>query len=166
MFFKSLSANAKNAASKNALTPVRTSKKSVPSVIAEDVSFLGNIISEGMIDFDGKIDGNIHCQTAIIRPSGIVNGEVIADTVQVYGTVKGLIKAKNVHLYASAVVEGIIMHEAITIQDGARIDGKFKRTNKAAAQLRHDASESMDDDFDGGMEAPKVLEGLRLIAQA
>ncbi|MEJ0009310.1 MAG: polymer-forming cytoskeletal protein [Alphaproteobacteria bacterium] len=47
------------------------------------MNVLGNIISEGMLDIDGKIDGNVRCHTVSIRENGQVRGDVIAEIVYV-----------------------------------------------------------------------------------
>ena len=148
-----------------------------PSVIAEGMHMLGNIVSEGTLDIDGKIDGNVRGHTITIRSNGMIRGDVVADTVYVYGSVEGLIKAKIVMLYADAKVTGTIMHESITIEDGAFVDGKFKRTDKIAfqdaeAELARrlkaptiDSPFNNDNDNDEPSEAEiKILENLRLIS--
>ena len=65
-----------------------------------------------------------------------------------------MVRARDVHLHASCHIEGIIMHEAISIEDGAFIDGTCKRTDKLPG---HDNMES------GGSEPIDLLENLRLI---
>lgn len=133
-------------------------KDAVPSIIAQDMHLLGNIVADGVIDFDGKIDGNIRCQTLNVRKNGTVNGEITADDVFVYGKVKGVIRARNVYLFAASSVEGIVMHESIAIEDGAFLDGKLKRTDKPAA-----------DDPEGEIieadpaDTVKLFENIRLI---
>ncbi|MDE3060337.1 MAG: polymer-forming cytoskeletal protein, partial [Pseudomonadota bacterium] len=107
-------------------------------------------------DFNGTLDGNIRCATFILRDKGVVNGEITADSAMIYGKVKGLIRAKNVQLFSTCRVEGIIMHEGLTIEDGAFVDGKFKRTDKAPT-AEEDEEESTDA---GGI---KMLENIRLI---
>lgn len=130
-------------------------RSAVPTVVSQDLHFLGNIISDGVIDFDGKIDGNIRCHTLNVRKHGIVNGEVTAEEIFVYGKVKGIIRAKNVYLYASCHIEGVILHESIAIEDGAFIDGKCKRTDKPES----DSSGSYED-FE---ETPPPVGGLRAL---
>jgi cytoskeletal protein CcmA (bactofilin family) len=103
---------------------------SVPTMIAKDFNILGNVISDGVIDFDGTINGNVRCHSLNVRKNGTVTGEIVAEDVFVYGKIKGIIRAKNVYLYASCHIEGIVMHETIAIEDGAFIDGKCKRTDK------------------------------------
>lgn len=131
------------------------SRKAIPSVISSDMNILGNIISDGFMDIDGRIEGNVRCGSVTIRSKGIVKGDVVAETVSVYGEVTGLIKAKHVHLYPTARVEGIIMHESLSIQDGAFVDGKFKRTDKVFMEEEYD--------FDG-VDSFDTLENLRLIS--
>lgn len=138
-------------------------KDAIPSVMTSDVNVLGNIVSDGNIDFDGTLNGNIRCNMLIIRANGCVKGEVVANNVMVYGRVKGLIRAKNVQLFATCNVEGIIMHETIAIEDGAFIDGKFKRSDKVQMD---DESEADDGELvfdESNTLDSKVLENIRLI---
>lgn len=107
------------------------SKKIVPSVISANISILGNIISEGLVDFDGNIDGNIQCHSLLVRQNARINGEIRADSVQVSGRVYGTIRARVVTLQSTANVEGIVMHEQIIIEDGATVDGKLKKVTNS-----------------------------------
>lgn len=147
--------------------PTPSKKDVIPSVMSSDINVLGNIISDGNIDFDGTINGNIRCNVLIIRGNGSIKGEVMANNVLIYGRVKGLIRAKNVHLYATCNVEGIIMHETISIEDGAFVDGKFKRTDKVELdeELENaDDNDTSDFSFDDSNSIDsKMLENIRLI---
>jgi len=141
----------------------KNKKEAIPSIITRDVNVLGNIVSDGNIDFDGTLNGNIRCAMLTIRGNGYIKGEVVANCVVVYGKVKGLIRAKNVQLCASCNVEGIIMHEVISIEDGAFIDGKCKRTDKiqTAEDEENDSGDFSFEDNSGS--EPKMLENIRLI---
>jgi cytoskeletal protein CcmA (bactofilin family) len=81
--------------------------------------------------------------------------------------VRGLIRATSVHLYSSCRVEGVIMHQSLTVEDGAFIDAKFKRLgeNSMHGQEKTDSDSSSlsgDDDGNGVIES-KPLNNLRLI---
>jgi cytoskeletal protein CcmA (bactofilin family) len=150
--------------------PAFSNRKTPPTVISQDVNILGNVFSDGVVDIDGRIEGNVRATSVTIRANGKVMGDVHAETVQVYGEVKGILKAKNVELYASCRVEGIIMHESLQVEDGAYIDGKFKRMDKtaeaSAAQdaLLHSFQEpSSAGDETGNVMPYNVLENLRLL---
>ena len=137
-------------------------KEATPSVITRDVNVLGNIVSDGNIDFDGMLNGNIRCATLTIRANGYIKGEVVANHVIVYGKIKGLIRAKHVQLCSTCNVDGIVMHETISIEDGAFLDGKCKRTDK----VQTSEDEYNDGDFafeDSSATDLKVLENIRLI---
>ncbi len=169
MFGRSTSSNQPKAATPTANTPRKTSVP--PSVISADMYVLGNIISsDGLLDIDGKIDGNVRCKVATVRPNGRVKGDVTAELVHVYGEIEGLVKAKSVILYASARVQGTIMHESLSIEDGAFVDGKFKRTDKVtidgelSKSLELSAFDNDNDDTTASAEELKVLENLRLIS--
>lgn len=115
--------NSKNAIAKN---------KSMPSVISNDMNILGNLISDGYVDINGHIEGNVKCDVLTIRAQGIVKGDIFAETVNVHGQVSGIIKAKHVFMASSARVRGVIMHESMSMEEGAFIDGQCKRTDRSA----------------------------------
>jgi cytoskeletal protein CcmA (bactofilin family) len=141
--------------------PAPAKKGAFPTVVTHEMHIIGNIVSDGVIDFDGTIDGNIRCQMITIRERGRVNGEIIADTVLVYGKVVGLIRSRHAHLFSTCHIEGVVMHESITIEDGAFIDGKCKRTNKILDVKKPVAEE--DEESDSSVRPLKVLENIRLI---
>lgn len=105
-------------------------KMEIPSVISEDMNILGNIISDGYIDINGNVEGNVKCKSVTVRERGYIRGDVVAETVNIYGEVDGLIKAKNVHLFSTCKIAGVIMHESMSVEDGAFIDGQCKRMDR------------------------------------
>lgn len=155
----------KNSKSTESKKPVTSRKKAPPSIISSDMDMLGNIISDGTVDVDGRIEGNIKAGQLTIRENGRITGDVHADVVHVYGQVKGLIKAKDVQLFASARVEGTIMHESLSIEDGAFVDGKFKRTDRMALEeARSNQSPRLTNQHrDDEDDEPALLDNLRLI---
>lgn len=148
------------------------------SVVASNMNVLGNIVSDGILDIDGQVDGNVRGFSVTVRPDGRIRGDLVANEVFVHGTVDGLIKAENVTLFETAHVRGTIMHETITIEDGAKVDGKLKRTERLAIEDMRAASvrspvvpamqTSLDSDNDNDEPASereiKILENLRLIS--
>jgi cytoskeletal protein CcmA (bactofilin family) len=131
---------AKSSAQPETARPTNRKGSGIPSIISSDLRVLGNIVSQGVVDIDGIIEGNVKCHTATIRKNGHIKGDVIAESVQVYGTIQGLIKARSVHFFRGCRAEGVIMHESITIEDGAFVDGRFKRTENL--DLEENSAES------------------------
>ncbi len=137
-------------------------KKNVPTVLSCDLHILGNLSSEGMVDVDGSIEGNVKAEHVSIRTNGKVIGDVVAEQVHVYGTVRGLIRAHAVHLYASCHVEGVIIHQSLSVEDGAFVDGKFKRAQGQSLDTRMEEDSGSSEE--GIIDIPPATSGnLRLI---
>jgi len=69
-----------------------------PSIISNDLRIIGDLSSEGEIQVDGKIDGDIRTKTLLVGETAIVKGEIVAESVVVHGTIEGQIKAFSVAL--------------------------------------------------------------------
>ena len=109
--------------------PADISKSTIPSIIASDLNILGNLVSEGVVEIQGKIEGNLICAGATIRQQGCVKGDIVAESIQIDGEVRGLVKARNVRISDTGKVTGIVMYETLSIKDGAFIDGQCKNTD-------------------------------------
>ncbi len=102
----------------------------IPSIIAGDMSILGNLISEGAIEIAGRIEGNIKCGSLNVFKDAIIKGDVIARSVKINGEVNGVVKAKNVIVAEFGKVHGHIIYETITISEGATIFGQMKQIER------------------------------------
>jgi len=108
------------------------------SVIGTDLTILGDkitIISQNKLQVDGQVRGDVHGKEVLISKGGSVTGKVWAERIDVRGAVHGSILAVNITLHDSARVEGDIMHQKLSISEGAEFDGRV--------QLIKDASELM-----------------------
>jgi cytoskeletal protein CcmA (bactofilin family) len=105
------------------------------SVIGNDLTLLGEkitIISQNKLQVDGHVRGNVHGKQVLITEQGSVVGMVCAEKIEVRGAVRGSIRAVSVTLHATAVVEGDIMHQTLAISEGAKFDGRVRRSNDTA----------------------------------
>jgi cytoskeletal protein CcmA (bactofilin family) len=84
----------------------------------------------GSIEVEGEIEGNVTCGNVTIRRTGSIKGDVTADTIQIDGEVNGLVKGRNITLSETGRITGMIMYEALSVKDGAFIDGQCKSTDK------------------------------------
>ena len=98
-----------------------------PSIISRDLNIVGDLLSEGEIQIDGGVNGDIRARVLIIGETANVKGEIVADTIRIHGSVEGQIKAKVVKLAQSAHVVGDILHEDLSIETGAFLEGHCKR---------------------------------------
>lgn len=102
-----------------------------PSIIGVDVKLSGNLITVGEVQFDGHIEGDLHCGSLTIGESATIEGSVVADIVVVHGTLSGTIRAKTVRLERTSKVLGDVLHEDLSIESGAHIEGRCERVTNA-----------------------------------
>jgi cytoskeletal protein CcmA (bactofilin family) len=98
-----------------------------PSLLSTDLKITGDLVSQGEIQVDGQIDGDIHTDVLIVGETAQINGEISADTIRVHGYVTGQIKARSVSLAKTAHVLGDIQHESLSIEQGAFLEGHCRR---------------------------------------
>ncbi len=113
-------------------TTVKVSQKQhVPTIISASLRIVGNLISDGDVQVDGIIDGNVRSRTLTIGESATINGEVEAETVRIHGSISGQIKAKKVELGPTAKVVGDIIHSLLTVESGAYLEGSCRHLDGA-----------------------------------
>ena len=115
----------------------------VPSILASDLVITGEIATDGDVQVEGRLDGNITATSLTIGEQGAVNGTIKAQTLLVRGKVTGKINASSVELAETANVTADIVQDHLTIANGAFFDGKCSRRNKpAAASAKKTAAKS------------------------
>lgn len=102
-------------------------KDGAPSIISANLHIVGDLNTDGEIQVDGTVDGDVKSNSLTIGTNATVNGEITADSVIVRGAVNGRIKAETVHLTESAKVNGDIWHQSLAVESGAHLEGHCKR---------------------------------------
>ena len=102
-------------------------KTGVPSIISADLRVTGNLKSDGDIQVDGHIEGDIDSATLTVGEGAHVKGHISCETVRICGTIDGAVKAKSVVMAKTARVIGDIIHDSLAIEAGAFIEGNIKR---------------------------------------
>lgn len=108
----------------------------MPSIVSVNLRISGDLISDGDIQVEGTVEGNVKSRMLTIGESGSVRGEVDAEQVLVSGTVVGKIKATSVTLSQTADVTGDITHEALAIESGANFEGNINRISGASGGVK------------------------------
>jgi cytoskeletal protein CcmA (bactofilin family) len=99
-------------------------------VIGNDLKIIGQglkIISRGVLQVDGEIEGDVMAVEVVVGEKGKVSGMVAGQQVVVRGTVSGVVCGKTVALQASSQVEGDIHHLSFAVEQGAQFDGRSRR---------------------------------------
>ena len=93
------------------------------STIDTTVTVEGDVITEGDLQIDGRINGNVNCTRLTVGASGQINGDIKADEVVVRGKVKGTIRATRIMLLDSADIAGDIFYDKMSMEEGAHFVG-------------------------------------------
>ncbi|MFY8216296.1 MAG: bactofilin family protein [Chthoniobacterales bacterium] len=117
------------------LVPESVIGSSSKNVLANDVEIKGTIKFESELIFDGKIDGEILSEGAlVIGKNAEVRGEVKTKSVTVHGTVLGNITvSERAELKSSSQLTGDLTAARIVIEEGATFIGKSEVTPNRAA---------------------------------
>jgi len=113
-----------------------------PSIISADLRITGNLHSNGDIQIDGRIDGNVDSKSVTIGEGAEVNGKISCERVRVCGRVSGEIKAEWVVLARSAKVSADVVHKSLEIESGASLEGRVGRLEgeaRSAKEAEEDA---------------------------
>ena len=97
------------------------------TVIAEGLRIIGNVSADGVVEINGQVDGDLHCTSLIVSPRALISGGIKARSVVVNGKVDGPISGEDVVLKSRAFVTGDIQAQSLSIERGARFDGRSLR---------------------------------------
>ena len=100
------------------------------SVLHDGIVIKGDWRSDGIVEFGGKIIGDLTVDVLIVTGTGNVEGNVRARSVTIEGRLNGTIAAINVTLASTAFISGEIVAEQIQINSGANVEGKLHATGK------------------------------------
>jgi cytoskeletal protein CcmA (bactofilin family) len=95
------------------------------SVIGADVVINGNITASADLHVDGTIEGDIKCAALVQGEKSSISGAVIAENARLAGKVTGSITARELVILKTAHIDGDVHYDALTIEQGAQVDGRF-----------------------------------------
>ena len=107
------------------------------SVLGSDLTITGDIAASADLHIDGTVDGDIACASLVQGESSTIKGAVTAETARLAGRVTGSITARELVILKTAHIEGDVHYDALTIEQGAEVEGRFaRREEKPAARLQ------------------------------
>lgn len=109
-------------------------KKSSPdmvSTLGPGMLITGNVVCNGSMQIFGRVTGDIHVTRLNICEGAHVEGKVVAQEAVIDGTFKGTIHGNSVKLRATAVVDGEIFNQSLTIEQNAQFEGVARRLERA-----------------------------------
>jgi cytoskeletal protein CcmA (bactofilin family) len=98
------------------------------SIIASDMTVIGDLETEGVVRIEGRVKGTVRVGSQVLVAAGaVIEGDLHTQEAVIAGQVSGGIHAGDrVELQATAVVSGDIMTPRIAIVEGARVTGEVK----------------------------------------
>ena len=96
------------------------------SVISNEVEITGTIRSSGSLQFDGKLEGELHCGgDAVIGKSANIKGNLAVSSATIEGTIRGNITANDrIEMKSTARVTGDIKAKRLSVEDGVTFIGR------------------------------------------
>ena len=121
--------------------PEEPADKASPSLprhshIAGDVTFKGTLTSKGEITIEGQFQGTLAGDAVTICEQGTMLGDVIAEEVTVLGRVQGVLRCTSVTLGPGSHVLGDIHYRRLSVDGGARFEGRSCFSENPQAQDR------------------------------
>ncbi len=99
----------------------------ITTVVGNDMIFKGEILGEGIIRIDGKVEGNISSKQGIILgEKAAVNGTLESDQIIIFGNITGTIRSKELILKSTGSVKGDILSDFLQVEKGSRYNGNLK----------------------------------------
>lgn len=98
-----------------------------PSIISEGFEFIGEIRSNGYLTIDGTVRGTLSLHSIQIGVTGVLDGNVTCDTMNVKGNFSGSLDCRDLTIGSRAVVDGKVSFKSITIQRGGVVKGELKK---------------------------------------
>ena len=111
----------------------RTATSGSRTIISQDLVITGTILTDGEIEVNGTVEGDICARMVVIGGTATVQGEVVAENVSVSGTAQGRITARRILLRDGSHVQSDLIHQRLGIEEGAEFEGSVLRKKDDAA---------------------------------
>jgi len=147
MFQKSKPAPAKAPMSKDKRAPVsRPPSGDGPiSIIGEGMQVVGDLITEGTVRIEGKVEGKIRAGKAVVLgKGGEVRGEIETADAVIGGRLEGTITAQGrLEIEATSFIEGEVRARAahLKLDEGANFNGQISMLDESRGSAQHRPSE-------------------------
>jgi cytoskeletal protein CcmA (bactofilin family) len=95
------------------------------SVIGSDITIKGDVSATADLHIDGRVEGDIQCASLVQGEASTIHGSIEAETARLAGVINGSITARELVVLQTARIDGDVHYEALTIEQGASVEGHF-----------------------------------------
>jgi len=98
------------------------------SIIAKDLTVVGDLTTEGVVKIEGRVKGTIRANTQVlIAPGAVVQGNLYTAEAVIGGRVEGNVHATDrVEVQATAEVQGDVLTRRVVVLEGGSVNGSIK----------------------------------------
>lgn len=129
------------------------------SVIGADVTIRGNIEAKTDLHIDGKVIGDVTCASLVQGEGSRIEGEIRVKTARLSGAIEGRIAADELVVLKKANIVGDVSYVALTIEQGAAVNGRFAPQSEKPAAAAKPQEKSEPASADANSEARLSLAG-------
>jgi cytoskeletal protein CcmA (bactofilin family) len=104
------------------------------SVLESSVRLTGDLWSDGDVQIDGHLCGNVSCAQLIVGRGAAVTGVIIAQEAVIRGKITGIIRATRVLLQETARVESEIIYQSLAVEERASFEGSMRQRPNPLAE--------------------------------
>jgi len=119
--------------------------------VGEGVVVRGTFEVPEMAVVAGLVEGELNTKEVLVDTSGIVNGRINAEVVEVRGEVtQGLNVTNHLNVRSSAKITGLTQYAEMSVEKGAKLSGELRLIDSSAPSGNYSASgtESRQNDDD------------------
>lgn len=121
---------------KDRIKPFQVDQQEINTIIGEGFEIQGELSGVKAIRIEGRVLGNVRIETAIILgEKGVIEGDLVAGSAIIFGTVKGNVQSSRLEIKKSGRVDGNIETEIIEIELGAKYNGKLQMKSEPVEML-------------------------------
>jgi cytoskeletal protein CcmA (bactofilin family) len=103
------------------------------SIIGAEMVVSGDVTTRGQVHVDGRVDGNVRCETLVQGEGGTIAGNITAESAHISGLVDGMVSARIVTMEPTGRITGDVTYETLSIAAGGAIEGRLTRREGAPA---------------------------------
>lgn len=95
------------------------------SVLGSDLAIKGDITASSDLHIDGNVEGDITCESLVQGETSKIAGSISAKNARLSGHIEGSITCGQLVILKSARITGDVHYDALTIEQGAIVDGRL-----------------------------------------
>ena len=111
--------------------------------VGEGVIVRGTFEVPEMAVVAGLVEGELNTKEVLVDTSGIVNGRINAEVVEVRGEVtQGLNVTNHLNVRSSAKITGLTQYAEMSVEKGAKLSGELRLIDAPIPSVRQPLTES------------------------